>query len=239
MALEQKPIDVYLDSASIEEIFQFYSNPEWSIDGFTTNPTLMRAAGVTNYLDFVRQVTSEISDLPISFEVLADELDEMKDQAYRLHEIAENIWVKIPVSNTKGKSTAKLVGELNKVGVKVNVTAIFTMQQIEENYKEVLDGQKVIFSVFAGRISDAGYNAQKMLSDFAKVTKDNSKVKLLWASAREAYNLIQAKESGCHIITLNSSILSKTLLFGKDLNDYSRETVQMFLTDAKASGFEF
>lgn len=235
----QKMIEVYLDSASADEIFEFYSNPEWKIDGFTTNPTLMRAAGVTNYLDFVRQVTSRISDSPISFEVLADDLEKMRDQAIRLQKIAENVWVKIPVSNSKGESTAKLVGQLNKIGVKVNVTAMFTLRQIEENFNEVQGGQEVIFSVFAGRISDAGYNAQKLLSDFTKITRENSQIKVLWASTREAYNLVQAAESGCQIITLTAPLLRKTQMFGKDLDDYSIETVQMFLDDAMASGYDF
>ena len=128
MGIAKNPIEIYLDSASTNEIFEYYSNPEWTIDGFTTNPTLMRAAGVNSYLDFVYDVTSRISDLPISFEVLVDDLSAMRDQAIRLNKVAQNVWVKIPVSDSKGESTAKLVGELNKEGIKVNVTAMFTMQ---------------------------------------------------------------------------------------------------------------
>ncbi len=239
METAKNQIEIYLDSASTNEIFQYYSNPEFAIDGFTTNPTLMRAAGVKSYLDFVHDVTSRISDLPISFEVLADDLSAMRDQAIRLDKIAKNVWVKIPVSNSKGESTADLVGELNKEGVKVNVTAMFTKQQIEENFRQVIAGQEVIFSVFAGRISDAGYNAQELISDFTKITQSSKNVKVLWASTREAYNLIQAVQSKCQIITLTAPILQKTNLFGKDLKSYSLETVQMFLNDANASGYEF
>jgi transaldolase len=239
MGIAKNPIEIYLDSASTNEIFDYYSNPEWAIDGFTTNPTLMRAAGVNSYLDFVYDVTSRISDLPISFEVLVDDLSAMRDQAIRLNKVAQNVWVKIPVSNSKGESTAKLVGELNKEGIKVNVTAMFTMQQIEENFNQVIAGQEVIFSVFAGRISDAGYNSQELISDFTKVTQASKNIKVLWASTREAYNLVQAVQSKCQIITLTAPILQKTSLFGKNLKDYSLETVQMFLNDANASGYKF
>jgi transaldolase len=233
------PINIYLDSASSQEIFKFYSNAQIPVSGFTTNPSLMKSAGVTNYLSFVEEVTKKIPDLPISFEVLSDDLIEMKRQALKLSSIAPNVYVKIPVVNTKNQSTAKIVGELNKDGVKLNITAIFSKSQVLEHLECIENKTDIVFSVFSGRISDTGVNAMNVVSEIKSLCESYSNVQLLWASTRELYNIVQAIESGCNIITITSPILEKMTLLNKNLIDYSLETVKMFLDDAESSGYSF
>jgi transaldolase len=232
-------IKIFLDSASVEEINQYYLNHRDYISGFTTNPTLMKNAGVKDYLTFVKSITKDVDDLPISFEVFADDLDEMRNQALRLAEISSNVCVKIPVTNTKGVSTHKLVSDLNENGVFCNVTAIMTFEQINVIKNSLNSDNPIIFSVFAGRIADTGRDPIQVLSKISDSLKPFKNVSLLWASTRELLNIFQAESAGCHIITVTSALLKKIENLGKNLDELSLETVQMFFNDAKSAGYHF
>lgn len=229
-------IKIFADGSNITEIFSQYENNPL-IKGFTTNPTLMRRAGVKDYLKFVKEVTSKIKDYSISFEVFADSMDEMESQAYKLNDISENIWVKIPVTNTKSESTSKLVEKLTDNGVKVNVTAIFTLEQVKEFYNVISPSTESIISIFAGRIANAGIDPEPIVREAVNLCKSKEKIEVLWASPREAFNILQAERVGCHIITATSDIINASNTFGKDLNEYSLETVKMFYNDAQLSGY--
>ena len=230
-------IKIYLDSASLDEIFEFYRNSRDFISGFTTNPTLMKNSGVKDYKVFMKEILSEITDLPISFEVFADDLDEMKKQADILSGIGPNVFVKIPVTNTKGISTHKLVSELNKEGVLCNVTAIMTLQQIEKIQSSLDTSNPIILSVFAGRIADTGRNPEPLLQEICESVKVQENISVLWASTRELLNIFQASSSGCDIVTVTSPLLKKLQNVGKDLDQLSLETVEMFYNDAKTAGY--
>lgn len=230
-------IRIYLDSASTDEIFEFYKNSRDLISGFTTNPTLMKNSGVRDYTAFMKEILSEITDLPISFEVFADDLDEMKRQANLLAGIGPNVFVKIPVTNTKGISTHQLVSELNKEGVLCNVTAIMTLQQIENIQRSLDSTNPIILSVFAGRIADTGRNPVPLLQEMCDSVKAQKNISVLWASTRELLNIFQAFSSGCNIVTVTSPLLKKLQNVGKDLDQLSLETVEMFYNDAKTAGY--
>ena len=230
-------IKVFLDSASVQEIRDYYQNGREYISGFTTNPTLMKNSGVTNYKAFVSDILNEINDLPISFEVFADDLSEMKEQALILSRIAKNVCVKIPVTNTKGLSTHSLVSELNKEGVLCNVTAIMTYQQAENILKSLDSEFPIILSVFAGRIADTGRNPEPLVSEICKLSLQRKNASTLWASTREVLNIFQANSSGCDIVTVTSPLLKKLRNIGMDLDQLSLETVQMFYNDAKSAGY--
>jgi len=230
-------IKIFLDSASIEEINQYYNNHKEYISGFTTNPTLMKNAGVKDYLTFVRKILNDIKDLPISFEVFADELNEMKAQAIALSAIASNVYVKIPVTNTKGLSTHELVSELNREGVLCNVTAIMTLEQIKKIYHSLDSSNPIILSVFAGRIADTGRDPLPLLEEMCNFVNSNENISILWASTRELLNIFQANKAGCEIITVTSPLLNKLKNLGKNLNQLSLETVEMFYHDAKSAGY--
>ena len=230
-------IKVFLDSASVQEIREYYQNGREYISGFTTNPTLMKNSGVTNYKTFVSDILNEINDLPISFEVFADELSEMKEQALTLSKIAKNVCVKIPVTNTQGLSTHALVSELNKEGVLCNVTAIMTSQQAENILKSLDSEFPIILSVFAGRIADTGRSPEPIVSEICKSSLQRKNVSILWASTREILNIFQANSSGCDIVTVTSPLLKKLRNIGIDLDQLSLETVQMFYNDAKSAGY--
>ena len=230
-------IRIYLDSASTDEIFEFYKNSRDLISGFTTNPTLMKNSGVKDYTAFMKEILSEITDLPISFEVFADDLDEMKRQANLLAGIGPNVFVKIPVTNTKGISTHQLVSELNKEGVLCNVTAIMTLQQIEKIQRSLDSTNPIILSVFAGRIADTGRNPVPLLQEMCDSVKVQKNISVLWASTRELLNIFQAYSSGCNIVTVTSPLLKKLQNVGKDLDQLSLETVEMFYNDAKTAGY--
>lgn len=232
-------IKIYLDSANVEEITQYNLNHRDYISGFTTNPTLMKNAGVKDYLNFVTNITREIKDLPISFEVFADDIDEMKRQALQLAKISSNVCVKIPVTNTKGISTHNLVSELNEKGVFCNVTAIMTFDQINRIKNSLNSDNRIIFSVFAGRIADTGRDPSPILTEICESLKSLDHISVLWASTRELLNLFQAQDSGCHIITVTSGLLKKIENIGKNLNELSLETVQMFFDDANSAGYKF
>lgn len=227
-------IEIYADGSDLSEMIKTHSNVKW-VSGFTTNPSLMRKAGVKDYLHFVREVTAAITDVPVSFEVFADTLTEMETQARVIAAFGNNVYVKIPVTNTKGESTKTLIADLLRSGINVNVTAVFTTEQIDELAPHMNSSTSAILSVFAGRIADTGVDPKPIISHALRVMPPN--VKTLWASSREAYNIYEADSIGCHIITVTGDLMGKLKLNGKDLTQYSLETVKMFHDDAAASGY--
>lgn len=211
---------------------------EKKVQGFTTNPTLMRQAGVSDYRAFSKALLAEIKDVPISFEVFADELDEMGRQAKEIASWGKNVNVKIPVTNTKGISTAPLVEKLAKEKVSMNVTGVFSLAQVATVAKALAGGPPSICSVFAGRIADTGRDpVPHMKAAVALCAGIDPKIEVLWASPREALNVVHAEEAGCHIITVQPDLLKKVAGFGKGLEQFSLETVQMFRRDAEAAGY--
>ena len=228
-------VKIFADGAEKAPMLKLYANPQ--IQGFTTNPTLMRKAGITDYEAFARDILTAIPDRPISFEVFADEFDEMERQAERIATWGENVYVKIPVTNTRGESAAPLVERLAGRGVKQNVTALMTLDQVREITAALAHGPAANISVFAGRIADTGVDPLPMMREALEIMRPYPQLELIWASPRELLNIVQASEIGCHIITVTSDILNKLPLIGKDLGEYSLDTVKMFRNDALASGF--
>jgi len=227
---------IFADGADLKGILDLASDSR--ISGFTTNPTLMRQAGITNYAEFAHELLGYITDQPISFEVFADEPDEIRRQALLIASWADNVYVKIPVTTTKGESLASLAGELSLSGVKVNVTAMFTIAQVEEVTRVVADGAPCYLSIFAGRIADAGVDPVPLMREAIEIMSAAPRAECIWASPREVLNLIQADSVGCHIITMTHDLLKKLGNIGKDLTTYSLETVQMFFHDAAAAGYK-
>lgn len=228
-------VSIYADGADLESIRQSRKNP--LIKGFTTNPTLMRQAGVTDYEAFAKEALAIVGDLPLSLEVFSDEFPEMERQARKIASWGKNVNVKIPVTNTKGESSAALVKSLSADGIICNVTALFTLEQVEEIVEALHPATEAIISVFAGRIADSGIDPMPLMKEAVRIAKARPKARVLWASPREALNIIQADEAGCGIITVTPDLLKKTASFGKDLNQFSMETVQMFYNDAAKSGY--
>jgi transaldolase len=241
-ALAQAPsvadlkVKLFADGADKKTMLDLYANPR--IQGFTTNPTLMRKAGITDYEAFARDILLSIPDRHISLEVFADDLPEMERQARKIATFGPNVYAKIPVTNTKRESTAPLVTRLSRDGIKLNITAILTMTQVEEVIAALQGGAPSCVSVFAGRVADTGVDPLPMMAESVKLTKPHPGMEIIWASPRELLNVFQADQIGCHIITATADILKKLSLVGKDLGDYSLETVQMFYQDASASGFQ-
>lgn len=235
--LNSLKIKIFADGADLQSMKALYANP--IVKGFTTNPTLMKQAGVTDYVDFARKVLAAIPDRPVSFEVFADEFDEMEAQANEIASWGSNVNIKIPVTNTKGAFAGPLIGRLSKRGVQVNVTAVFTLDQVER-IAAVLDANTpAIVSVFAGRVADTGIDPVPLMASAAQtLKKTRPKAELLWASPRELLNVIQADQVGCGIITVTNDVLKKLSLIGKDQDQYSLETVKMFFNDAQAAGFK-
>jgi transaldolase len=228
-------IRLFADGADKAGMLEMYRNP--AIRGFTTNPTLMRKAGVRDYEAFAREVLAAIPDRPISFEVLADEIPEMEQQARAIARWGENVYVKIPVTNTRGESSAALVRRLSHDGIKVNVTALLTLDQVRTMTESLAGGAPSNVSVFAGRIADTGRDPVPVMAAAVETLRAAPSAELIWASPRELLNVFQADAVGCHIITATHDILKKLPLVGKDLSQYSLETVEMFCSDARASGF--
>ena len=226
---------IFADGAELDGMLGLYRQPH--IKGFTTNPTLMRKAGVTDYRAFAHQVLAAIPDRPISFEVFSDEFDEMERQAREIAAWGDNVYVKIPVTNTKRAPAYDLVRRLSQDGVKVNVTAIMTLEQVHEVTKSVAGGAPSNVSVFAGRIADTGRDPIPLLTDALEIMRVAPEAELIWASPRELLNVFQADAIGCHIITVTHDLLKKLALVGKSLDDYSLETVKMFHDDARAAQF--
>ncbi len=225
-------VKLYADGAHLEQMISL--NSDARISGFTTNPSLMKSSGVTDYEMFARDVLWKIRAKPVSFEVFADEFGEMERQARIIAGWSDNVYVKIPITNTRGESSIPLIERLSKEGVKVNVTAVFTAAQAIDAGR-VLTGAPAIISIFAGRIADAGRDPTGLCRPLKYQRGIN--VELLWASTRELINIQQAQDCGCDIITVPNELLAKLHLIGKDLTEYSLETVKMFYDDAKASGF--
>lgn len=228
-------IKLFADGADLDGILEMYANP--MIKGFTTNPTLMRKAGITDYEAFGRKVLAAVPDRPVSLEVFADEFDEMETQARQIATWGKNVNVKIPVTNTKGKFAGPLIRSLSSDGIELNVTAIMTLEQVEQVAMALDPATPAIVSVFAGRIADTGIDPVPMMRECAGILTSRPKAELLWASPRELLNVFHAEEAGCHIITATNDILKKLSLVGKDLGGYSLETVEMFYRDASAAGY--
>lgn len=218
------------------DMCKLYQHP--LIRGFTTNPTLMRKCGITDYEDFARQTVAAIPDRPISFEVFSDEFPEMERQALKIASWGSNVFAKIPVTNTRGESSIPLISRLSKQGVKLNVTALMTLDQVRDVSNAMTACPAGFISVFAGRIADTGRDPVPIMRDAVKLLLQHQCMELIWASPRELLNIFQADEIGCHVITATNEILSKLTLVGKDLDAYSLETVNMFRDDALKAGFE-
>jgi transaldolase len=233
--LEQISTKIFADGADLDGIVALAA--DLRISGFTTNPTLMRKAGLTDYADFARELLEHVSEHPISFEVFADDAAEMRRQARAIASWGENVYVKIPVTSTSGESMAALARQLSEEGIKVNVTALFTTVQVELISAALADGAPSYISVFAGRIADAGVDPVPIMARATEIIAQAPRAELIWASPREILNLIQANDVGCHIITITHALLSKLDGLGKSLEQFSLETVRMFHDDALAAGF--
>jgi transaldolase len=226
---------IFADGAELDGMLSLYRLP--FIKGFTTNPTLMRKAGITDYRAFAQRVVAAIPDRPISFEVFSDAFDEMERQAREIAAWGDNVYVKIPVTNTARTPAYDLIHRLSHAGVKVNVTAIMTLEQVREVVGAVTGGAPSNVSVFAGRIADTGRDPVPLMRDAVTMLEAEPGAELIWASPRELLNIVQADAIGCHIITVTHDILKKLSLLGKSLEDFSLETVKMFHDDARAAGY--
>jgi transaldolase len=229
-------IKLFADGADLDSMIEMRANP--LIQGFTTNPTLMRKSGVSDYRAFAQAVLKAIPDRPVSFEVLSDDFEVMHRQAMQLTGWGPNVLVKIPITDTHGESSADLLRRLAAEGVRINVTAIMTLEQVELAAEAVSASPAAVISVFAGRIADTGRDPVPLMARALQILKPHSKMELLWASPRELLNIFQADEVGCHIITASTDVLKKLEFVGKDLTQFSLETVQMFTRDAQLAGLE-
>lgn len=236
LTLKEMKIKIFSDGADIDSIIDTYQ--KGIAKGFTTNPTLMAKAGITNYIAFAKEVLKIVTDLPVSFEVFSDEFDEMRYQAHKINELAPNVYVKIPVTNTKRQSAAPLIKELHDEGIKLNITAILSKRQVQEVYDALNPNVSAFVSVFAGRIADTGRDPLPLMKESLEMLRPKPKAELLWASPREVFNLMQAELMGCHIITITPDLLAKASKFGMDLEELSLDTVKMFYNDATKSGFK-
>jgi len=228
-------VKIYADGADLAGITALAADP--MIKGFTTNPTLMRQAGIADYERFAHDVLAVIGERPISFEVFSDDFDEMEKQARRIAAWGSNVFVKIPVGNTLGESSTHLVRRLADAGVQQNVTALFTLDQAERIVSSLSQGPKANISIFAGRVADAGVDPMPIMSDAVTMLFAHPNIELIWASPREVLNIVQADQVGCHIITVTHDLLKKLPGLGKDLDLFSLETVQMFRRDAVTAGY--
>ena len=229
-------IKLYLDGAELSEMIK--ASKDEKIKGFTTNPTLMKKSGIKDYESFAKEVIANIPDKPISFEVFSDEMNEMEKEARVINSWGGNTFIKIPVMNTKGKSTCSLIKKLSNEGFSLNITAVFTIKQVNEISSNINKDSKTIISIFAGRIADTGVDPIPVMTEAKKIIKDNINAELLWASPRELLNVYHAEQCNCDIITATSDVIKKLDLSGKDLHDFSRETVEMFYKDAKTAGYK-
>jgi transaldolase len=234
-AVSALKVKLFADGADLAGMKEMAANP--MIKGFTTNPTLMRKAGVADYKAFALDVLKAIPDRPVSFEVFADDFGEMEQQALEIASWGRNVNVKVPVTNTKGEFAGGVIERLSKQGVKLNVTALLTLEQVERVTERLAAETPAIISVFAGRIADTGIDPMPIMKKAVDIMKARPRSELIWASPRELLNVFQADAVGCHIITATNDILKKLSLVGKDLGKYSLETVEMFYKDAKAAGF--
>ncbi|MCF0147973.1 MAG: transaldolase [Clostridium sp.] len=228
-------IKIYADGADLKSMLEEYN--KGIVSGFTTNPSLMKVAGIKSYRDFGKAILKEIKDMPISFEVFGDDEETILKEARELFTWGENVYVKVPVVNTKGEFNGKIIKTLADEKVKLNITAIFTYKQVKDVMSLLNKDSEAIISIFAGRIADAGVDPIGIMKEAIELAKDYPKVEILWASCRELYSIVEANNIGCDIITVQNSILKKINLLGKDLNEYSIETVNDFFKDANSLGF--
>ena len=227
---------IFCDIADLRKIKEF--NKRKIVKGFTTNPSLMRKAGAKNYLDYCKKILQIAKKKPVSLEVFADNFEEMKKQSLILNRLSRNVYVKIPVCNSKGKFSGKIIKFINSKKIKLNITAVYSAKQTIKILKLINRKTKVIISIFIGRAADAGHDPIVELTESIKLSKRFKNVEILWASVREPYNYIQAKKHNCHIITVPPAIIEKIEKFGKTYNDLTLETVKTFLIDAKKSNFK-
>jgi transaldolase len=230
-------VKIFADGAEVAQMAELAADP--LIRGFTTNPTLMRQAGIDDYPAFVKELTSTITDRPISFEVISDDFAEMERQALSLREFGDNVYVKIPITDTAGVTAAPLMARLAGAGVSVNATAILTLEQVRHAADALRRGPPAVISVFAGRIADAGIEPGPVMAAAKEVVGEHSNLELLWASPREVLNVVQADQIGCDIITLTPDVLRKLPSLGRDLGEFSLATVRMFHDDAVAARYDF
>ena len=233
--LKKLKVKLFADGADLAGMKEMAANP--MIKGFTTNPTLMKKAGISDYKAFARDVLAAIPDRPVSFEVFADDFAEMEAQGLEIASWGKNVNVKIPVTNTRREFAGNVIERLSKAGVQVNVTALLTLNQVKRVTERLDARTPAIISVFAGRIADTGVDPLPIMKASVEAMKSKPKAELIWASPRELLNVFQADAVGCHIITATNDILKKLSLVGKDLDNYSLETVEMFYKDAKAAGY--
>jgi transaldolase len=234
-SVDQLKVKIFADGADLKGMKEAAAQP--LIKGFTTNPTLMRQAGVSNYKQFALEVLKLIPDRPVSFEVFADDFPTMEAQGREIASWGDNVYVKVPVTNTKGEFAGPLMTRLSGSGIKLNVTAIMTNDQVKRVAAALAKNTPAVVSVFAGRIADTGRDPVPLMSEAVSLLKDRPKAELLWASPRELLNIFQADEIGCHIITVTGDVIRKLALVGKDLDRYSLETVAMFYRDAVTAAF--
>jgi transaldolase len=229
-------VKIYADGADRATMLELHANS--LIAGFTTNPTLMRKSGVADYKAFAKEILQQIPDRPVSFEVFADDFKEMERQAAEIASWGENVLVKIPITNTQGKSSRPLLRRLAQAGIPVNVTALLTLRQVREASECLENGPPAKISVFAGRVADTGRDPVPLMAAAVELLRPYPNIELIWASPRELLNIFQADAIGCHIITVTSDLLKKLVLVGKDLRQYSLETVRMFYEDARKAGYQ-
>jgi len=227
---------IFCDIADLPEIKRF--NKKKIVKGFTTNPSLMRKAGAKNYTDYSKKILKICKNKPVSLEVFADNLNAMIDQGLKINEWGKNVYVKVPVINSKNKFTGKVIKSLNNKGIKLNITAVYTAKQTKKILQNINKKTKVIISIFAGRAADSGKDPIPEFTKSIKLAKKFKNVEILWASVREPYNFLQAKNLGCHIITVPPSIIEKIEKFGKSFKKLTQETVNAFLLDSRRSKFE-
>lgn len=229
-------VKIFADGAEKAGMLEMAADP--MIAGLTTNPTLMRKAGISDYEAFSKDILASITEKPISLEVFSDDFDEMERQALNIASWGDNVYVKIPITNTKGESSAPLVDRLSAKGVKVNVTAMMTLEQVKSVLPGLAKGPGAYVSVFAGRVADSGVDPVPLMRSVVETLKDYPKIELIWASPREVLNIKQADDIGCHIITVTNDLIKKMKLFDKDLDEFSLDTVKMFYNDAVAAGYK-
>ena len=226
---------IFADGAEKASMLELYNNP--LISGFTTNPTLMRKAKIKDYKEFAQDILKIITDKPVSFEVFSDDFNEMENQANEIAKWGSNVIVKIPITNTKAESSVNLIGKLSSKGIKINATAMMTVDQVVSVLPALSEGPGGFVSIFAGRVADAGVDPVPIMKEVLNLLQNYPNIELIWASPRELFNIVQANQIGCHIITVTNDILKKLPTLGKDLTEFSLDTVKMFFNDASAAGY--
>jgi len=235
LEIKDLEVKIFADGADIEGMKEEYD--KGIVKGFTTNPTLMKKAGVADYVQFAKSAVQAIPDMPVSFEVFSDDFDEMEKEAEVLSKLGDNVYVKIPITNSAGVSSVPLIEKLSQKGMRLNITAVFTLKQVKSVVEVLKPGTENIVSVFAGRIMDAGVDAEDIMRDAKRICAEKGNAELLWASCREVFNIVQADRCGTDIITVTNDILKKLPNIGKDLEQFSLETVRMFARDGAALGY--